>query len=142
EVQSFVAVQDLGQRAVVNVADRAVEKTRPYRAVGLDHRGYPRCVAPRSHCLHMPESCSEMKRDASKFVRLLHDKPGFEFLPTFTNQGFNLEVKAVDFAGVQSDPGLTFVCPAIRPIKGGRSRVDSQERERVQIQFVRRADDI
>src|SRR5207247_8091095 len=75
EVQSFVAVQDLGQRAVVNVADRAVEKTRPYRAVGLDHRGYPRCVAPRSHYLHMPESCSEMKRDASKFVRLLHDKP-------------------------------------------------------------------
>ena len=64
--QSFRAVQDLGERAFVNVPDGAMEKTRPDCAIGFENRRNPRGITPRRRRWYLPELHTEMKCDSPK----------------------------------------------------------------------------
>jgi len=125
--QSFVAVQNVGEWAFMNVSYRAVEKTGPDCTIGLDYGGNPRGITSRSRRLHLTELHTEMKGDTSKLRRAFHDKSRFNLLSTFTNECFDFDIKQIGFGFIQSDSRLSLVRPAIGSIKRFRSRVGREE---------------
>ena len=124
---SFRAVQDLGERAFVNVPDRAMEKTRPDRAIGFEDRGNPRRVTPRRRRWYLPELHTEMKCDTPELRRALHNESRFNILSAFTNESLDLDIEQVGFDCIQSNSRLARGRPAIGSIEGGRNRVGGQK---------------
>ena len=121
--QRFRAVHDLGERAFVNVPERAMEKTRPDRAIGFEDGGNPRCITPRRRRWYLPELHMEMKCDPPKLRRAFHNESRFDILSALTNEGLDLDIEQVGFECIQSNSRLARGRPAIGSIEGGRNRV-------------------
>jgi len=123
----FRAVQDLGERAFVNVPDRAMEKARPDRAIGFEDSGNPRGITPRRDRGYLPELHTEMKRDTPELRRTLHNESRFNIVSTFMDESLDLDIEQVCFDRVQSHSRLVCGCPAIRSIKGSRNRIGGKK---------------
>jgi len=136
KLQSLIAVQYVKQRSVVNVANRAMKKTGPYRAIGLHHGGNPGRVAAWGYCFRSPEVRAEVKRDTAELIRIFNNKAGFDIFSVITKQGFDFKVKYFDFSVVQSYQLLSFCRPAFGAIESVRTDIRSQKRNGVQFQFV------
>src|SRR5215475_6609537 len=99
--QSFRAVQDLGERAFVNVPDRAMEKTRPDRTIGFDDGGNPRGITPRRRRRYLPELHMEMKCDTPELRRAFHNESRFNIISALTNESLDLDIEQVGFGCIQ-----------------------------------------
>jgi hypothetical protein len=138
----FQPVQDLGERPFVNVPDRAMEKTRPDRAIGFEDGGNPRGITPRRPRWYLPELHTEMKCDTPELRRAFHNESRFNILSALMNESLDLDIEQVCFDRIQSNRRLARGRPAIRSIKGSRNRVGSKKRKRVQVKLVCRPDRI
>jgi len=125
--QSFVAVQNVGEWAFMNVSYRAVEKTRPDCTIGLDYGGNPRGITPRRDRRYLPELHTEMKRDTPELRRTLHNESRFNIVSTFMDESLDLDIEQVCFDRVQSNSRLARGRPASGSVKGGRNRVGGKK---------------
>jgi hypothetical protein len=74
ELQRFVAIQDVRQRMLVNVADRAVEETGSNCSIGLHNCRYPWRVASGRSRRNLSQAGAEAKRDTTKFLRIFDNE--------------------------------------------------------------------
>src|SRR5215471_6068328 len=125
--QRFRAVHDLGERAFVNVPERAMEKTRPDGAIGFEDGGNPWRITPRRRRWHLPELHTEMKCDTPELRRAFHNESRFNILSAFTNKSLNLDIEQAGFDCIQSNSRLARGRPASGSVKGGRNRVGGKK---------------
>lgn len=86
-----LAVQDIGDCVVTDVADRGVEETWPDSAVGFNYRRDPGRVAVWSNGYDLPEMGSKMRDNAPQLVGAFPDEPGINVAGMLTNHGLHLQ---------------------------------------------------
>ena len=75
KAKCLVAVQDRQQRAVMDVADRPVEKARAHGPVRLDHRRNPGRIATGRLRRDLADVGAEVPYDPTQLGRALGNKP-------------------------------------------------------------------
>jgi hypothetical protein len=90
EILRRLAVDDVFQGLLAQIADGPVEKARAHGTVGFHNGRNPRSVADRRFALSQAQLSAKMAGNAAQFFRRLADEARFPFSRRLVNQQLDL----------------------------------------------------